>query len=179
MKRSLDAIITEAADAEEVSVPAQSGSNDGIETSPSTSLKQIRVVVADDHPVARQGLSEILGSMDDVKVVAEAADGEEACKLYYEYSPDVLMVDLRMPKKDGVTGGRRTDVGLPSKTTPGDESWSKRVPWSKSQITSRSKKRFAQLPPAAACFRQPSLSSSRKQLRTRSSVNVKLKFCSG
>src|ERR1700740_208715 len=67
-----------------------------------TPLEQIRVVIADDHPVARQGLSAILGSLDDVKVVAEAADGEEACQLYYRYSPDVLIVDLRMPKKDGL-----------------------------------------------------------------------------
>jgi DNA-binding NarL/FixJ family response regulator len=67
-----------------------------------TPLEQIRVVIADDHPVARQGLSAILGSLDDVKVVAEAADGEEACRLYYQYSPDVLLVDLRMPKKDGL-----------------------------------------------------------------------------
>jgi YesN/AraC family two-component response regulator len=37
--------------------------------------------------------------MDDVKVVAEAADGEEALKLYHQHSPDVLIVDLRMPKK--------------------------------------------------------------------------------
>jgi DNA-binding NarL/FixJ family response regulator len=67
-----------------------------------TPLEQIRVVIADDHPVARQGLSAILGSLDDVKVVAEAVDGEEACQLYYQYSPDVLIVDLRMPKKDGL-----------------------------------------------------------------------------
>jgi two-component system NarL family response regulator len=68
----------------------------------STPLEQIRVVIADDHPVARQGLSAILGSLDNVKVVAEAADGEEACQLYHQYSPDVLLVDLRMPKKDGL-----------------------------------------------------------------------------
>ena len=67
-----------------------------------TPLEQIRVVIADDHPVARQGLSAMLASMDDVKVVAEAADGEEACELYYQYSPDVMIVDLRMPKKDGL-----------------------------------------------------------------------------
>ena len=81
-----------------------SGRNEEIEASslPNTSPEQIRVVIADDHPVARQGLSAILGSLDDVKVVAEAVDGEEACKLYHQHSPDVLMVDLRMPKKDGL-----------------------------------------------------------------------------
>jgi DNA-binding NarL/FixJ family response regulator len=94
----------EAGDSEEVSVMAKSGRNHGRETvlSPNTPLEQIRVVIADDHPVARQGLAAILGSLDDVKVVAEGADGEEACRLYYQYSPDVLIVDLRMPKKDGL-----------------------------------------------------------------------------
>ena len=76
----------------------KSGRNEAIEASSS----QIRVVIADDHPVARQGLSAILGSLDDVEVVAQAADGEEACKLYHQHSPDVLIVDLRMPKKDGL-----------------------------------------------------------------------------
>ena len=81
--------------------PRKNGSQ---KTNPSGNipLEQIRVVIADDHPVARQGLSAILGSLDDVKVVAEAADGEEACNLYYQYSPDILIVDLRMPKKDGL-----------------------------------------------------------------------------
>lgn len=81
-----------------------SSRNNHIEASSSinSSLEQIRVVIADDHPVAREGLSAILGSLDDVKVVGEAADGEEACQLYHQHSPDVLIVDLRMPKKDGL-----------------------------------------------------------------------------
>lgn len=62
----------------------------------------ITVVVVDDHPVSRQGLAEILNSQNDIKVVAEAANGEEACKLYSELRPDVLMLDLRLPKKDGL-----------------------------------------------------------------------------
>jgi two-component system, NarL family, response regulator len=62
----------------------------------------ITVVVADDHPVVRQGLTEILNSQNDIKVIAEAADGEEACLLYNQLLPDVLMLDLRLPKKDGL-----------------------------------------------------------------------------
>jgi DNA-binding NarL/FixJ family response regulator len=94
--------------------PHKNGSQ---KTSPSgnTPLEQIRVVIADDHPVARQGLSAILGSLDDVKVVAEAADGEEACRLYYRYSPDVLIVDLRMPKKDGLQVVEELMSGRPPK----------------------------------------------------------------
>jgi two-component system, NarL family, response regulator len=70
--------------------------------SPNTPLEQIRVVIADDHPVAREGLSSILRSLEGVQVVAEAANGKEACELYDQYSPDVLIVDLRMPEKDGL-----------------------------------------------------------------------------
>jgi two-component system NarL family response regulator len=89
----------------------KSGRNDDIEAS----SPQIRVVIADDHPVARQGLSAILGSLDDVKVVAQAADGEEACQLYHQHSPDVLIVDLRMPKKDGLQVVEELMAGDPPK----------------------------------------------------------------
>jgi two-component system, NarL family, response regulator len=64
--------------------------------------QQIRVIMTDDHPVVRQGLATILESQKDIKIVAEAADGEEVCELYDQLSPDVLLLDLRMPKKDGL-----------------------------------------------------------------------------
>ena len=63
---------------------------------------QISVLLADDHPVVRQGLATILNSQKDMKIVAEATDGEEACKLFDQFSPDVLVLDLRIPKKDGL-----------------------------------------------------------------------------
>ena len=62
---------------------------------------KIRILIADDHAVVRQGLATILNSQKDIRVVAEATDGEEVCKLYDQLCPDVLMLDLRMPKKDG------------------------------------------------------------------------------
>ena len=62
----------------------------------------IGIVLADDHPVIRQGLARILKSQKDIEIVAEASDGEEACKLYDRLSPDVIILDLRMPKKDGL-----------------------------------------------------------------------------
>ena len=62
----------------------------------------IGIVLADDHPVIRQGLARILQSQKDIEIVAEASDGEEACKLYDRLSPDVIILDLRMPKKDGL-----------------------------------------------------------------------------
>src|SRR6516165_5398721 len=62
----------------------------------------ITVVVADDHPAFREGLTTILNSQKDINVVASAADGEEASKLYYQFLPDVVVLDLRLPKKDGL-----------------------------------------------------------------------------
>jgi len=62
----------------------------------------IRVLLADDHPIIREGLAAILKSEKDIRIVAEAANGEVACVLYDQHSPDVLMLDLRMPGKDGL-----------------------------------------------------------------------------
>ena len=72
-----------------------------MKTPPDTNKQQIRVLLADDHPVVRQGLATILKSQKDIKIVAEAVDGEDACELCDQLSPDVLLLDLQMPKKDG------------------------------------------------------------------------------
>jgi two-component system NarL family response regulator len=64
--------------------------------------KVISILIADDHPVVREGLVAIFKSQKDIKVVAEATDGEEACELCAQLSPDVLLLDLRMPRKDGL-----------------------------------------------------------------------------
>jgi two-component system, NarL family, response regulator len=63
---------------------------------------QIRVIIADDHPVIRHGLRSIFKSQKDFRVVAEATDGEETCQLCNQLLPDVLLLDLHMPKKDGL-----------------------------------------------------------------------------
>ena len=67
---------------------------------------KIRVILADDHPVVRDGLAAIVNQQADMEVVAEAGDGEEAIALYERHRPDVMVLDLRMPKLDGV--GRRS-----------------------------------------------------------------------
>jgi len=64
---------------------------------------KIRVVLADDHPVVRDGLAAMVNQQADMEVVAEASDGDEAIALYEQYRPDVLVLDLRMPKRDGVS----------------------------------------------------------------------------
>jgi DNA-binding NarL/FixJ family response regulator len=62
----------------------------------------ITVLVADDHPTIREGLTTILNSQEDIRVVASAVEGEEAIKHYYQFLPDVFILDLRLPKKDGL-----------------------------------------------------------------------------
>lgn len=61
----------------------------------------IRVVVADDHPIVRSGIVGLLGSADDIEVVGEASDGAEAVALATRLSPDVVLMDLRMPGLGG------------------------------------------------------------------------------
>ena len=67
----------------------------------------IRLLICDDHPVVRLGLRGMLESQSDFEVVAEAADGEEAVTLARQHRPDVILMDLRMPKMDGVEATRQ------------------------------------------------------------------------
>jgi DNA-binding NarL/FixJ family response regulator len=62
----------------------------------------IRVMVADDHHVVRQGLVALLKTVPDLQVITEAADGQEAVERYDQNRPDVALMDLRMPKLGGV-----------------------------------------------------------------------------
>ena len=62
----------------------------------------LRIVVVDDHKLFRDGLREVLGLESDLKVVAEAGDGEEALQVIREYLPDIVLFDINMPKLDGI-----------------------------------------------------------------------------
>lgn len=66
-----------------------------------------RVVVADDQTVVREGIVMLLGLLPDIEVVGAAADGEEAVRLVAEQRPEVVLMDLRMPRCDGVEATRR------------------------------------------------------------------------
>ena len=62
----------------------------------------MRVLIADDQRVVREGLSTIVGSLPGIEVIALAADGAEAIHLASEHQPDVVLMDLRMPETDGI-----------------------------------------------------------------------------
>jgi NarL family two-component system response regulator YdfI len=73
----------------------------------------IRILVADDHLIIRQGLRLILETQDGFDLVGEAADGAEAVRLCAELKPDVVLMDLRMPGMDGLTAIERLRVAQP------------------------------------------------------------------
>lgn len=67
------------------------------------SKKLIKVLVADDHVTVREGLAAIIGRQEDLVVVGDAANGQEAVEMWSRHRPDVILLDLRMPVMDGVT----------------------------------------------------------------------------
>jgi len=62
----------------------------------------IRILVADDHAIFRDGLRKLLEVADDVQIVGEASNGVECVKMLGKFKPDILLLDLRMPEKDGL-----------------------------------------------------------------------------
>jgi DNA-binding NarL/FixJ family response regulator len=73
-----------------------------------------RVLVVDDQTVVRDGLVLLLGLLPGLEVVGSAGDGEEAVRLVGEHSPDVVLMDLRMPRVDGVEATRRIKAEYPA-----------------------------------------------------------------
>jgi DNA-binding NarL/FixJ family response regulator len=73
----------------------------------------VRVLIADDHPVFRDGLASLLATQPDIAVVATAGDGAEAVALAAEHRPDVVVMDLQMPVMNGIDATRRIVEELP------------------------------------------------------------------
>jgi len=73
----------------------------------------MRILIADDHAVVRDGTRQILESEKDMKVVGEAGDGEEAVALAQRLKPDVAIIDINMPKMDGIEATRQIKAALP------------------------------------------------------------------
>jgi DNA-binding NarL/FixJ family response regulator len=69
-------------------------------------MTALRVVVADDQALVRAGFARLLAAEDDIEVVGEAADGREAIDLCRQTRPDVVLMDVRMPRVDGITATR-------------------------------------------------------------------------
>jgi len=77
-------------------------------------MSSIRVVLADDHPVVRTGIRNLLGRSPDIQVVGEASTGEDALRLVDELTPDVLLLDMEMPGLKGVEVAQKLhEAGTP------------------------------------------------------------------
>jgi NarL family two-component system response regulator LiaR len=78
-----------------------------------TKTKPIRVMLVDDHTVVRSGLGAVLASSEEMLLVGEAGDGEEAVRLCQRVGPDVILMDLLMPKMDGVAATKAILAACP------------------------------------------------------------------
>jgi DNA-binding NarL/FixJ family response regulator len=74
----------------------------------------LRVLVADDHPVYRDGLRALLGELASVEIVGEATDGDEAVAMAEQLEPDVVLMDLGMPKRNGIDATRAITTARPA-----------------------------------------------------------------
>ena len=79
-----------------------------------TQVKQIRVLLADDHLLVRSGIRSLLDRMSEIQVVAEAGDGHEALRLIEKYQPDVVLMDLSMPNLSGLQATVRVTKNFPN-----------------------------------------------------------------
>jgi len=77
-------------------------------------MDKIKILIADDHAVVREGTRQILEEEPDLQVVAEAADGEEAVNLADRFKPDLAIIDISMPKVDGIEATRRIKAAYPA-----------------------------------------------------------------
>ena len=76
-------------------------------------METIRILLADDHNVLRQGIAQVLDSQADMQVVAQAQNGVEAVRLAKQHCPDMALIDINMPEMDGVEAARQISADLP------------------------------------------------------------------
>ena len=76
-------------------------------------MKRIRILLADDHAVVRQGFKMILGAQPDMEIVGEAGNGREAVELTEQLKPDIVVMDVAMPELNGIEATRRVAASVP------------------------------------------------------------------
>ena len=81
--------------------------------------EKIKLIVVDDHPIVRKGITAMLSTEENFDVLAECKNGEEAVECALKLRPDVILMDLVMPKKDGV----QANSGYPGPGPPAPASW--------------------------------------------------------
>jgi len=96
-----------------MNTPSTTGTTTAGATSASVASKPIRVMLADDHKIVREGLRSLLEDEADLRVIAEASDGRSAVELAREQTPDVIVMDIAMPQLNGVEATRQIINSVP------------------------------------------------------------------
>ncbi|MBK6286888.1 MAG: response regulator [Gammaproteobacteria bacterium] len=88
----------------------------------------ISVLMVDDHDIVRRGIASTLGEIPDIRILGEAASGEEAIRLARSLCPDVVLMDLRMPGIGGLEAARRIHIALPATRIVAVTAWDAEPP---------------------------------------------------